>query len=231
MTTALITGSNRGLGLEFVRQFVRAGCNVIATCRNPDAANDLRAEAAKSGGKVEIHGLDAADRQSITKLSEKLRGRPIDFLLSNAAISGNKFGPVNELDEAQWLDVFRTNVLGPTYLAGAFADQVAASERKVMAFLSTRQAIVRDNVKGRYYMYRSAKTALNAVVKNLAIDYGPNGVTCIAFHPGHVRTDMGGPSGAIDAPTSVAGLLKLFMRASPADNGKFFDYAGEELTW
>ena len=162
---------------------------------------------------------------------ERLRGRAIDYLISNAAISGNKTGFATELDEAQWIEVFRTNTMGPTYLAGAFADSVAASERRVMAFVSTRQAIIKDNVKGRYYMYRSSKTALNACIKNLSIDYADKGVACIAFHPGFVRTDMGGPGGAIDAVTSVTGLMKILLSVDSADNGKFYEYTGIDLPW
>ena len=231
MATALITGANRGLGLEFTRQFVGAKCHVIATCRTPDKADKLQAEAQSAPGRIEIQQLDAASRDSIVQLADKLKGRPIDYLISNAAISGNKFGPVNELDEATWIEVFRTNTMGPTYLAGAFADNVAASERRIMAFMSTRQAIIKDNVKGRYYMYRSSKTALNACIKNLAIDYGEKGIACLAFHPGFVRTDMGGPGGAIDADASVTGLMKLLLSAGPGHNGRFFEYTGIELNW
>ena len=129
------------------------------------------------------------------------------------------------------MDVFRANVMGPTFLAGEFADNVAASERRVMAFISTRQAIIKDNVRGRYYMYRSSKTALNACIKNLAIDYGPRGVACMAFHPGFVRHRHGRPNGAIDAPTSVTGLMKLLQAAQPDHNGRFFEYTGIELHW
>lgn len=231
MTTALITGSNRGIGLEFARQFIATGCDVIATCRTPIEAERLAAEAKAANGRIEIHQLDAASRDSIVALAARLKGRPIDYLISNAAISGNKFGPVEELDEATWINVFRTNTMGPTYLAGAFADNVAASERRIMAFVSTRQAIIKDNIKGRYYMYRSSKTALNACVKNLSLDYTDKGITCIAFHPGFVRTDMGGPSGAIDVNTSVTALMKLLLNAGPAQNGKFFEYTGIELSW
>jgi NAD(P)-dependent dehydrogenase (short-subunit alcohol dehydrogenase family) len=231
MTTALITGSSRGLGLEFVRQFATAGCHVIATCRNPESATKLRAEAEAAPSQIEIHRLDAASQESIRELARQMKGRPIDFLVSNAAISGNKTGAANELDEQTWIEVFRANTMGPTFLAGEFADCVAASERRVMAFISTRQAIIKDNVRGRYYMYRSSKTALNACVKNLAIDYGPRGIACMAFHPGFVRTDMGGPNGAIDAPTSVTGLMKLLQAARPEHNGRFFEYTGIELDW
>jgi NAD(P)-dependent dehydrogenase (short-subunit alcohol dehydrogenase family) len=231
MTTALITGANRGLGLEFARQFLAAGSNVIATCRNPDDAAALKDLAGSASAKVEVHQLDVSSRDSIFRLADKLKGRPIDFLISNAAISGNKTGAATELDEKTWLDVFRTNTMGPTYLAGAFADSVAASERRVMVFISTRQAIIKDNVKGRYYMYRSSKSALNACIKNLSIDYADKRIACIAVHPGFVRTDMGGPGGAIDANTSVTGLMKIILSAGPSQNGMFYEYTGIELPW
>ena len=231
MTTALITGANRGLGLEFTRQFLAAGSNIIATCRNPGEAAKLKELAGTAPGKIDIHQCDAASRDSIFQLAEKLKGRPVDYLISNAAISGNKTGAATELDEKVWLDVFRTNTMGPTYLAGAFADAVAVSERRIMAFISTRQAIIKDNVRGRYYMYRSSKTALNACIKNLAIDYADKGIACIAFHPGFVRTDMGGPGGAIEADTSVTGLMKILLSAGPTQNGMFYEYTGIELPW
>jgi len=231
MTTALITGSNRGLGLEFARQFIAARCNVIATCRKPNEATKLRELSDASPGKIEIHRLDAASFDSIRQLAAEMNGRPIDYLISNAAISGNKTAPANELSETLWMDVLRANVMGPTFLAGQLADCVAASERRIMAFMTTRQAIIKDNVRGRYYMYRSSKTALNACIKNLAIDYGPRGVACIGYHPGFVQTDMGGPNGAIDARTSVTGLMRLLQTARPEHNGRFFEYTGIELDW
>lgn len=231
MPTALVTGANRGLGLEFVRQFVRNGCHVIATCRNPDEADALQSEAKNSGGKIEVHQLDASDRNAILALAKKLAGRPIDYLVANAAISPNKQAPISDIDEAQWLEVFRTNTLGPAYLASAFAPLIAASERKVLAFISTRMTALKENTAGSYYMYRSSKGALNQVIRNLSIELAGQGVTVLALHPGFVRTDMGGPRGAIDAPESVAGMMSLLTKADQSKNGRFFDYKSEELNW
>ena len=231
MPTALITGASRGIGLELTVQLARAGCAVIATCRQPETATALVAAARALPRQIEVHPLDAGDRAVIEALAKRLAGRPIDYLVANAAISPNKKAALGDVDEAEWLEVFRTNAIGPAYLANAFVDAVAASERKVMAFVSTRMTVLRENRAGSYYMYRSSKGALNQVVRNLSLDYGPRGVTVIALHPGFVRTDMGGPSAAIDAERSVTGLVDVIAGATPAANGRFFDHTGVELNW
>lgn len=231
MPTALITGANRGLGLEFARQFAAAGCDVIATCRTPEKAEELNALAASADGKIEIDALDASDRAAIKALAAKLSPRSIDYLIANAAISPNKQAALADIDETEWLDVLRTNTLGPAYLAAAFADAVAASEKRVMAFISTRMTVLKENTSGSYYMYRSSKGALNQVIRNLSLELGPRGVAVIALHPGFVRTDMGGPRGAIDAPESVSGLLATLMKATAADNGRFVDHKGQDINW
>lgn len=229
METALITGANRGLGLEFARQFAGSGHRVIATCRNPQAATELRA-LAESAGNVEIHALDTSRKQDIFSLAARLQCS-IDHLVANAAISPNKMAALAEIDEKEWLDVFRTNTLGPAYLAAAFAPAVTASERRVMAFVSTRMTVLNENVAGGYYMYRSSKGALNQVIRNLSIELGPKGVAVMALHPGFVRTDMGGARGAIDAEESVSGLMKVLLAAGPADNGCFRDWTGQDIGW
>lgn len=231
MTTALITGANRGLGLEFVRQFARDGVKVIATCRKPAAASELAAAAVEISGNIEIRELDAASRSAIEALARQLAGRPIDYLVANAAISPKKQAPIGEIGEAEWLDVFRTNTLGPAYLANAFAESVAASERRVIAFISTRMTVLKENTAGSYYMYRSSKGALNQVARNLALEYAQRGITVVALHPGFVRTDMGGPRGSIDAAESVAGLKNLLFAARGEESGRFFDYTRQELNW
>lgn len=231
MPTALITGSSRGLGLEFVRQFAGAGCDVIATCKTPAAATALQQEAAASGGKITVHQLDAANRTAIFDLAKRLEGRPIDYLVANAAISPNKRIPLAEVDEAEWLEVFRTNTLGPSYLAAAFAPAVAASGRRVMAFISTRMTVLPENVAGSYYMYRSSKGALNQVIRNLSIELGPQGVSVVALHPGFVRTDMGGERAAIEPAASVAGLLKVLFHADATSNGRLYDWNGQHVNW
>ena len=184
MPTALVTGSNRGIGFELVGQLAGQGWTVIATCRNPAAADKLRELAAKAQGRIEVLPLDAADHKSIKALVASLNGRPIDLLMCNAGIAGpkpplvtGKEGErIQDYDDETWFEVFRTNLLGPVRIAGYLADNVAASERKLMGFVTTRMANIEENSNGAFYMYRASKGALNTAIKNLSLELGKNGV-------------------------------------------------------
>jgi NAD(P)-dependent dehydrogenase (short-subunit alcohol dehydrogenase family) len=238
MPTALVTGSNRGIGFEFVRQLAEQGWNVLATCRDPASADRLNAVAAKTVGKIEILPLDVASQASIKQLAATLNRRPIDLLVCNAGISGPKQSTVSgkegeriqDLDDDVWFEVFRTNLLGPVRVAGFLADNVAGSERKLIGFISTRMANIEENRDGAFYMYRASKGALNTAVKNLSIELGRRGVVCVALHPGWVRTDFA-PNGPVEAATSVDGLLKVMLTAGAGENGRFIAYNGDKVPW
>jgi NAD(P)-dependent dehydrogenase (short-subunit alcohol dehydrogenase family) len=238
MPTALVTGSNRGIGLEFVRQLAEQNWTVLATCRDPAAAGKLNRLAANSAGRIKVLLLDVASLASIKQLAAKLKERPIDLLICNAGISGpkpprlsGKEGErIQDFDDQVWFEVFRTNLLGPIRVAGFLADNVAASERKLIAFVSSRMANIEENKDGAFYMYRASKSALNAAVKNASIELGERGVTCVALHPGWVRTDFA-PSGTIEASTSVNGLLKVMLTAGASENGRFITYTGHKVPW
>ena len=238
MPTALITGSSRGIGVEFVKQLADQGWNVIATCRNPGSAEKLSGIAAKSGGRVEVMSLDVADQNSIKALAETLKGRPIDLLMCNAGISGPKppvvagtYGErIQDYDDNTWFEVLRTNLLGPVRIAGHLADNVAAGEHKLIAFVTTRMANIEENKDGAFYMYRASKGALNTAIKNLSLELGKRGVTCVGLHPGWVRTDFS-PKGNVETPDSVSGMLKVMLNATPADNGRFITYTGDRVSW
>ena len=239
MATALITGANRGLGLEFVRRLSLMGWRVLATCRSPEQAEALRAIAAESGKTVEVHRLDTADPKSIGALSEVLGDQAVDLLVCNAGVSrmkqalttGIEGQRIQDADDAMWSEVFRTNAIGPLRVAAAFADRVAASERRLMAFMSTRMAVAGQNTSGAYYMYRASKAALNVIVKNLSIELAPRGITCVALHPGWVRTDMGGPNADVSPEESVSGMLKILLDAMLPRKVQFLDYRGETVPW
>ena len=126
--------------------------------------------------------------------------------------------------------MFRTNLLGPVRIAGYLADNVAASERKLMGFVTTRMANIEENSNGAFYMYRASKGALNTAIKNLSLELGKNGVIVVGLHPGWVRTDFA-PTGPVEASASVNGLLKVMLGASAADNGRFITYTGERVAW
>lgn len=239
MSTALITGASRGIGLEYVRQLSQAGWKVWATCRRPDQAEALRRLASESGPAVEVHALDTGDRQSIAALSAALADQPIDMLVCNAGISsmkpalitGKEGQRIQDADDALWFEVYRTNAIGPLRIAAAFADRVAASERRLMAFLSSRMSVAGENRSGAYYPYRASKAALNIIVKNLSIELAPRGVTCILLHPGWVRTGMGGAGADISPEESVSGMLNILLGAKLPKQLQFLDYLGEVVRW
>ena len=239
MPTALITGANRGLGLEFVRQLSGARWKVLATCRNPDQADALRTLAGEAGRTIEICALDTGDPQAIAALSEAVGDQTIDMLLCNAGvtmmrragITGTPGERIQDIDDAIWLEVFRTNAIGPLRVAAAFANRVASSERRLMAFLSSRMSLPGQNSSGGSYLYRSTKAALNAIVKNLSIELAPQGVTCVALHPGWVRTDMGGSGASVSPEESVSRVLKILLDSNLPKKAQFLDYLGESVPW
>jgi NAD(P)-dependent dehydrogenase (short-subunit alcohol dehydrogenase family) len=239
MPTALITGANRGIGLEFVRQLAQTGWKVFATCRDPGRAEALHRLANESAQAVVIHALDTADPKSIAALSDVIGNQPIDLLICNAGVSRMKTalitGPegerIQDVDDALWFEVFRTNTIGPLRVAAAFADRVAASERRLMAFLSSHMSVAGRNKSGASYIYRSSKAALNIVIKNLSIELAPRGVTCILLHPGWVRTDMGGAGADVTPEESVSGMLKVLLDAKLPKQLQFLDFRGEAVPW
>jgi NAD(P)-dependent dehydrogenase (short-subunit alcohol dehydrogenase family) len=227
MPTVLITGANRGLGLEFARQYAADGWRVIACARRADTPALQALVAAEP--LVSAHALDVTDQAAVDRLAAALSGTPIDVLLNVAGVMGSKrFGAT---DYAEWAQVLAVNVLAPMKMAEAFVEHVAASEEKKIVTLTSRMGSIGDNSSGGYYAYRSAKAAANAVMKSLALDLAGRGIIAVPIHPGWVRTDMGGSSAPLEAPDSVAGMRKVIAGLTPADSGKFLQYEGKELAW
>mgnify|MGYP001458517519 CR=1 FL=1 len=229
MPTVFITGANRGLGLEMARQYVADGWRVLAGCRDPDQAEALRALG--NGRGVEIHALDVSDHNQVDDLAGRLGGTAIDLLINNAGVlGGHDHQGFGDIDYDIWQDVLRVNLLAPVKVAEAFADHVAASERKTMAFLSSQLGGI-ANAGGGFYMYGTSKAALNMAVKSMAVDLKPRGIAVVATHPGWVQTDMGGAGADITPQASVSGLRRVFDSVGPADSGRFVRYDGVELPW
>jgi NAD(P)-dependent dehydrogenase (short-subunit alcohol dehydrogenase family) len=222
MPTILITGANRGLGLEFARQYAAEGWRVIGTVRDP-----LSGRAASDAG-AEVYVADVSDPASITRLKNALGGVELDILLNNAGIYGEQqsFGAV---DPDAFLRTIRTNTLAPLKMAEAFAGNL--SGRKIIASVSSLMGSIAENTSGNWYGYRASKAALNMVMKGLALDLKDQGVVAIALSPGWVRTDMGGPNAPLDPPTAVAGMRSVLDKVTLNDSGKFFHFDGRELPW
>ena len=227
MPSILITGANRGIGLAFARRAASEGWRVIATCRDPDRARELRA----IDGDITVHALDVADRAAIEALAGALAGMPIDILLNNAGISaGDGGGRFGAIDYESWEEVLRVNTIAPMKMAECFADNVARSERRLIVCITSRMGSIAE-AYGGYYQYRSSKAALNMVAANLAGDLSSRGITVVVFHPGWVRTNMGGRSAPLTPDDSVAGMWRVIGGLSQSDSGAFLNYDGGTIPW
>ncbi|ARJ67006.1 short-chain dehydrogenase [Magnetospirillum sp. ME-1] len=222
MPTILITGANRGMGLEFARQYAAAGWRVLGTVRDPMAGRAL----SEAGGEVYV--CDVALPDQVARLKSSLAGVELDVLLLNAGIYGENqdFGAV---DPAAFMKAVAVNTLAPLKLAEAFADRMTG--RKVIAAVSSKMGAMSDNTSGGSYAYRASKAALNMVIKGLAVDLAPKGILTVALSPGWVRTDMGGPNAPLDAAEAVAGMRKVVDALSSEDSGAFIHYDGSRLNW
>jgi len=224
MTTIMITGASRGLGLEFARQFYNEECRVIATCRSPKDANELNAI-----GDIDVHALDVTDDKSVANLADKLRGENIDILINNAGVIGQRDG-FGRLDYDIWAETMDTNVFGPMRVAEAFRDNVMNSEKKQMIFITSRMGSITEAVPNAY-VYRSSKAALNMAVKCLSAELGEQGLIAVLFHPGHVQTDMGGQAAPVTPQKSIEGMKNQIVALTRDDNGRFLSYDGHQIPW
>ncbi len=231
MPTLLITGANRGIGLEFVRQYAAAGWKVLACCRNPDEAIALQEIAAGSAGRTAIHALDIADFDTMDALARRLHGVPVDLLLNNAGIYPDRNSGFGRTDYAAWELAFRVNTMATLKTAEAFIANLDIGESKTIATVSSKMGSIDDNTSGGCYLYRSSKTAVNSVVKSLALDLAYRGIKAVILHPGWVKTDMGGPNAWITAEQSVTGMRNVLAGLTPEDSGRFISYDGSEVPW
>jgi NAD(P)-dependent dehydrogenase (short-subunit alcohol dehydrogenase family) len=239
MPTILITGANRGLGLEFARQYAADGWQVHACTRHPEAAPELAALAAASGNRFAVHALDVADHAAIDALANRTAGAPIDVLLNNAGTMGRhsfaekgmtiqRFG---ESDYADWVEIMRINLFAPMKMAEAFVEHVAASAQKKIVTLTSIVGSIGQNTFGGLYAYRSSKAAANCVMRAMAMDLKKRGIVAVPMHPGWVRTDIGGPRAELDVVQSVSGVRRVIAGLTAESSGRFFQWDGREVPW
>ena len=231
MPTLLITGANRGIGLELTGQYLADGWTVHACCRQPGDAEALQQLGKQYSQTLAIHHLDVTSEQSIGRLVGGLADQPIDVLLNNAGVYGGSGNRLGDIDSEQWLQVFKVNAIAPLLMAQAFLNNVVNSDRKTIATISSKVGSIADNQGGGTYMYRSSKTAVNQAMKSLSIDTADMGVKAVVLHPGWVMTEMGGPNALIATEQSAAGLKSVLDNLTPQQSGRFINYDGSEIPW
>jgi NAD(P)-dependent dehydrogenase (short-subunit alcohol dehydrogenase family) len=229
--TVLVTGANRGLGLEFARQYAADGWRVFAGCRSPRDAGELEELASGSGGRIRVFELDVTHADSVRAAAAELKGQALDLLINNAGVGGPRGDRLGDLDYAAWARVLEANTLGPMRVVEAFVDHVASGRDKRIVTITSGMGSIADNTSGGSYAYRSSKAAVNMVMKSLAIDLAPRGITCIVMNPGWVRTDMGGPRGTLAPEESIRAMREVIGKLKPGDSGKFYNYDGKTYPW
>ncbi|MDH3283128.1 MAG: SDR family oxidoreductase [Acidobacteriota bacterium] len=221
--TVVITGANRGLGLELARQFGAKGYRVVGTARKPEAAKELRALGAR------VEQLDVADSESVRALAARLGELSVDVLVNNAGILVRE-GGIEEIDVDSIARSFEVNSLGPMRVTQALLPHLRLGKKKLVVQITSRMGSIAQN-EGGYYAYRASKAALNMLNRSLAAELGGEGFTCVVLHPGWVRTDMGGPNARLSPEESVSGIIRVMDGLTREDSGRFFDHSGEELPW
>jgi NAD(P)-dependent dehydrogenase (short-subunit alcohol dehydrogenase family) len=235
MTRILITGANRGIGLEIVRQYANLDTNhIFATCRQPDAAADLQALAADHVGRITILPLDVTDPSSIgaaaAAVADQVDG--LDLLINNAGINPpGETQTFDAIDADQLLFVLQVNAAGPLLVAQAFAELLRAGVRPVIVNVSSQMGSLQRGMSSGYYGYRSSKAALNMITRCMAADLRSAGVLVVTVHPGWVQTDMGGSNATLTPVESAQGLIALFDGLTTADTGGFFNWDGSPHPW
>ena len=222
--TVLVTGANRGIGLEYARQFSAKGYTVIGTARRPEAAEELAAVADR------VEQLDVADAASVAALAERLEGVSIDILINNAGILDRNELTIDTVNYASMERAYQVNTVGPLRVTQALLPNVRAGDRKLLVSMSSQLGSI-ERSKGRYYSYRASKAALNMINSIWAAEFGPEGITCTVLHPGWVRTRMGGSSAPFTPQQSVRGMLAIVDRFEPRMSGDFFRFDGIPMPW
>ena len=224
----LITGANRGLGLEFCRQYLDEGCKVFACCRSPETATDLLKLKQTARDRLDIIPLDVTNPIQLTNLKHTLEGESVDLLINNAGVYGERL-PFGQVEEQQWMEVLRTNTVAPLMVVQTLVGLIPKGGKILL--MTSKMGSVADNTSGGSYIYRSSKAALNAVGKSLALDLADKGIRVAICHPGWVVTDMGGPNALIDTQTSIKGLRGVMEGLSADNSGQFFNYNGAPIPW
>jgi NAD(P)-dependent dehydrogenase (short-subunit alcohol dehydrogenase family) len=230
MTTILITGANRGIGLEFVRQYAKDGADIIATAREPGRAKELGEIERASKGKVRVLPLAVNHSHSIAKVKQVLGDAPIDILINNAGVRGSRNEREERLNIDEWMETLRINSVAPYEVALVFHENLKhGKDKKLVTITSWLGSTAAHGGEG--YAYRASKAAVNNIMHGLSREWARDGISVGIFHPGWVRTDMGGKNAPLSSEESVAGLRKRIAELNASNSGTYRDYANQEIAW
>ena len=232
MPSILITGSNRGLGLEWVRQYAILGWKVHATCRHPDQAKELR-QLSHENPNIVIHRMDITHPDEITAVTETLRGSSIDILINNAGVYLEKFKQSNlgQVDYSEWEETFRVNTLGSVRVIESLIDNLTRSEKRLVVATTSHMGSITEISSPDSYAYRSSKAALNAAMRGIALELETRNIGVLLLHPGWVKTRMGGPGAFISTTQSVRGMRAIIDNFKLNQTGTFYRYDGSVIPW
>ena len=231
METVLITGANRGIGLELTRQYLKKSSRVIATSRTPDSSASLSELKQADPDSLQILPLEVTDDQSVQTLVESLRGTTIDVLINNAGVSGGKQQDILSMDYSRWAHTLAVNAIAPFRVTVALLDNLRRSRKPRIITLSSQLGSMLRATTSGYYAYRSSKAAVNKVMQGLAVDLRSENMIVCPVHPGWVQTEMGGANADLSPQESALGLIRLIDRLELSDSGRFLKWNGEEHPW
>lgn len=232
MKTILVTGGNRGLGLEWARQYAAEGWRVYACCRRPAEADELQA-LAQEHSSVSVLQLDVTETAQVADVQRALEGVPLDLLVNNAGVYFERWGKdrLGSIDYSDWARSFMVNVLGAVRVTETLTDNLAAADQGLVVAISSHMGCISDIASPNDYAYRSSKAAMNAAFHGLAYELGQRQIGVLLLHPGWVRTRMGGENAPVNVVESVRGMRERVSRFRAEESGRFYKYDGRELPW
>lgn len=231
LRTAIITGANRGIGLELTKCFLKSGqWKIYACCRTPEKAQELQELTKNSNDKIKIYKLDVINEESVKNFAVQIKGHTVDLLLNNAGIMGSDHQAAFDMDFDAWLDTFKVNTMAPLRMVQATIDNLKSSDQPKIVTISSKMGSLNRKSKGSY-AYRSSKAALNKVMQVLSLELEEEGIIVSMLHPGWVQTDMGGKEADITPQESAEGLFRVMMSLKQSDSGRFLQWTGEEHPW